>query len=239
MRLTTFDRLHQLTLMPRLFPVNCYVFEEENGLILIDAALKMAANSIIEFARQKNKPINKIILTHSHMDHIGALDEVKKAFPEAVVYLSKRDARLFEGDLSLLPGEPQKKIKGSFSKHIRTKPDVLVEEGDEIGPLKVIATPGHTPGSISLYDERSKIVIAGDALVTKGGLSVTGELRWTFPFPAFATWDAETALKSAEKLLALRLSCLAAGHGDLIIEPQEKLQAAVHKRQHQLKKGAQ
>ncbi len=239
MRLTTFDRLHQLTLMPRLFPVNCYVFEEENGLILIDAALKMAANSIIEFARQKNKPINKIILTHSHMDHIGALDEVKKVFPEAVVYLSKRDARLFEGDLSLLPGEPQQKIKGSFSKHIRTQPDVLVEEGDEIGPLKVIATPGHTPGSISLYDERSKIVIAGDALVTKGGLSVTGELRWTFPFPAFATWDTETALKSAEKLLALRLSCLAAGHGDLIIEPHEKLQAAVHKRQQQLKKGEQ
>ncbi|BBP90039.1 hypothetical protein BsIDN1_36570 [Bacillus safensis] len=53
MRLTTFDRLHQLTLMPRLFPVNCYVFEEEEGLILIDAALKMAANSIIEFARKK------------------------------------------------------------------------------------------------------------------------------------------------------------------------------------------
>lgn len=114
MRLTTFDRLHQLTLMPRLFPVNCYVFEEENGLILIDAALKMAANSIIEFARQKNKPIHKIILTHSHMDHIGALDEVKKVFPEAVVYLSKRDARLFEGDLSLLPGEPQQKSKAVF-----------------------------------------------------------------------------------------------------------------------------
>ncbi|WP_284386040.1 MBL fold metallo-hydrolase, partial [Bacillus safensis] len=68
MRLTTFDRLHQLTLMPRLFPVNCYVFEEEDGLILIDAALKMAANSIIEFAHKKNKPIDKIILTHSHMD---------------------------------------------------------------------------------------------------------------------------------------------------------------------------
>ena len=55
MRLTTFDRLHQLTLMPRLFPVNCYVFEEEEGLILIDAALKMAANSIIEFARKKEQ----------------------------------------------------------------------------------------------------------------------------------------------------------------------------------------
>ncbi|CAM5288811.1 MBL fold metallo-hydrolase [Bacillus safensis FO-36b] [Bacillus safensis subsp. safensis] len=75
--------------------------------------------------------------------------------------------------------------------------------------------------------------------MTKGGLSVTGEFRWSFPFPAFATWDAETALKSAEKLLTLRISCLAAGHGDLIIEPHEKLQAAVKKRQHQLKKGGQ
>lgn len=82
-------------------------------------------------------------------------------------------------------------------------------------------------------------MIAGDALVTKGGLSVTGEFRWTFPFPVAATWDAETALNSAEKLLALRLSCLAAGHGDLIIKPHEKLQAAVRKRQQQLKKGEQ
>ncbi|MHA4765675.1 MBL fold metallo-hydrolase [Bacillus altitudinis] len=239
MRVTTFDRLHQLTLMPRIFPVNCYVFEEENELILIDAALKMAASSIIEFAHQLNKPINKIILTHSHMDHIGALDEVKKAFPEAVVYLSKRDARLFAGDFSLLPSEPEKKVKGSFSKDIHTKPDVLVEEGDEIGSLKVIATPGHTPGSISLYDEKSGVVIAGDAVVTKGGLFVTGEFRFTFPFPAFATWDAETALKSAEKLLAFPLSCLAAGHGDLIIEPEAKLRAAIEKRKHQLQKGGQ
>ena len=73
---------------------------------------------------------------------------------------------------------------------------MLVEEGDEIGSLKVIATPGHTPGSISLYDEKSGVVIAGDAVVTKGGLFVTGEFRFTFPFPAFATWDAETALKA-------------------------------------------
>lgn len=239
MRFTTFGRLHQLTLMPRIFPVNCYVFEAEDELILIDAALKMAASSIIEFAHTLNKPIKQVILTHSHMDHIGALDEVKKAFPEAVVYLSKRDARLFAGDFSLLPGEPEKKVKGSFSKNIHTKPDVLLEEGDEIGSLTVIATPGHTPGSISLYDEKSGVVIAGDAVVTKGGLFVTGEFRSTFPFPYFATWDAETALKSAEKLLALPLSCLAAGHGDLIIEPKAKLQTAIEKRKHQLQKGGQ
>lgn len=60
MRLTTFDRLHQLTLMPRLFPVNCYVFEEENGLILIDAALKMAASSIIEFAHKKTSQSTRL-----------------------------------------------------------------------------------------------------------------------------------------------------------------------------------
>ena len=141
------------------------------------------------------------------MDHIGALDEVKKAFPEAVVYLSKRDARLLKVTFPCFLMNLSK-IKGSFMKNIHTKPDVLVEEGDEIGPLKVIATPGHTPGSISLYDERSGVVIAGDAFVTKGGLSVTGEFRWSFPFPAFATWDAETALKALKITSAAHiLSC--------------------------------
>lgn len=133
MRLTTYDRLHQLTLMPRIFPVNCYVFEEENELTLIDAALKMAASSIIEFAHQLNKPINKIILTHSHMDHIGALDEVKKAFPEAVVYLSKRDARLFAGDFSLLPGEPEKKSKAVFQKTFTQNQTCLLKKGTRLG----------------------------------------------------------------------------------------------------------
>lgn len=60
-----------------------------------------------------------------------------------------------------------KKNKRGF-KSISTEADYLTEDGDIIGNLTVIATPGHTPGSISLYDANHKILIVGDALQTKG-----------------------------------------------------------------------
>lgn len=117
MRLTTYDRLHQLTLMPRIFPVNCYVFEEKNELILIDAALKMAASSIIEFAHQLNKPINKIILTHSHMDHIGALDEVKRLFQRQLfIYRNEMLACLLAISLYFLVSQ-RKSQRQFFKRH--------------------------------------------------------------------------------------------------------------------------
>ncbi|MGE6629771.1 MBL fold metallo-hydrolase [Bacillus sp. NPDC077027] len=238
MRITKHERLFQLTMMPNFFPINCYLFEEDDYLILVDAALKSAAPLIIQTAKESGKPIQKIILTHVHSDHIGALDEVKKAYPEAKLYVSKREAPILEGDVSMLPFEPQSKIRGGLPKGIQTKPDVLIQDCDVIGALQVISTPGHTPGSISLYDQDKHILIAGDALVTKGGLAVTGAFKWSFPFPAFATWDHQTALKSAETLLSLNISCLATGHGDLLFQPQVLLKKAVEKRKRQLGKGA-
>jgi glyoxylase-like metal-dependent hydrolase (beta-lactamase superfamily II) len=69
--------LYQVTFMPKLFPVNCYFIEEEDGLTLIDAALPISAKPILQAAQQIGKPIKRIVLTHAHGDHIGALDQLK------------------------------------------------------------------------------------------------------------------------------------------------------------------
>lgn len=219
--------VYQLSFMPRFFPVNCYFVEEENELTLIDAALPYSAKSIIKAAEKIGKPITRIIITHSHNDHIGALDTLKELLPYSKVYFSSRDALLLEGNSSLLPNEKNTPIRGGLPKNIKTKPDVLLEEGDRVGSLEVIATPGHTPGSISLFDTRNKSLIAGDALVTRGKLIVSGMLNPLFPFPALATWDKETALKSAKKLSNLNPSLLAVGHGKMLKQPQERLNIAI------------
>ncbi|MGE7688527.1 MBL fold metallo-hydrolase [Lysinibacillus sp. NPDC097214] len=227
MKIENIGTVFQMSFMPRIFPVNCYLVEEENELTLIDAALPYSAKSIIKAAENIGKPITKIILTHAHSDHIGALDTLKELLPDSQVYISSRDALLLEGNSTLLPNEKNTPIRGGIPKNIKTKPDVLLEEGDRVGSLEVIATPGHTPGSISLFDTRNRSLIAGDALVTRGKLIVSGMMNPLFPFPALATWDKETALKSAKKLSGLNPSLLAVGHGKMLKQPQELLNIAI------------
>lgn len=219
--------LVQLSFMPRIFPVNCYFVEEDNGLTLIDAALPYSAKSIIKAAKKIGKSITRIVITHAHSDHIGALDTLKEVLPDLQVCISSRDALLLDGNTTLLPDEINAPIRGGLPKNIKIKPDVFLVEGDRVGSLEVIATPGHTPGSITLFDTRNRSVIAGDAFVTRGGLAVSGMMNPLFPFPALATWDKCTALESAKKISDYKPGLLAVGHGKMLKQPQHLLDIAI------------
>lgn len=235
MRLIQRKHIWQLTFMPRLFPVNCYLVEEEESVTLVDAALPYSAAGISKAIEDSGKPLTRIVLTHAHEDHVGALDRLKMKYPEAKVYISQRDARLLAGDRSLQADEPQTKIRGGVPRAVKTRADIFVHEGDNIGSLLVIATPGHTPGSISLLDTRTRALLVGDSFHTRGGLTVTGHLRWAFPFPTMATWNKEAALASANKLTDYQPTLLATGHGELLADPTEKMQKALIAARHQLK----
>ncbi|MFC0186804.1 MBL fold metallo-hydrolase [Fictibacillus aquaticus] len=227
MRITKEQSVYQLTTMPRMFPVNCYLVEEEKELTLVDAAMPFSAAGILKAAGDIGKPITRIVITHAHEDHVGALDKIKAAVPDARVYISRRDARLIEGDRSLDAHEAQTPIKGGVPKKMITRPDVLLEEGDKIGSLLAISSPGHTPGSMSFMDVRNNIMIAGDAFQTRAGFAISGQVRFWFPFPALATWDKKTAVASAEKLLSYRPSVLAIGHGEMLKAPEEHIRNAI------------
>ncbi|CAH1192283.1 putative metallo-hydrolase YflN [Paenibacillus auburnensis] len=237
MRVTQAGDLLQLTWMPNLFPVNCYLVIEEQELTVIDAALPFSTKGIIAAAAKLQKPITRIVLTHAHGDHVGALDELKRQLPEAKVYISERDAALLRGDRSLRPGEPQTPIKGSVPKKLKTVADVLLHEGDLVGSLQAISTPGHTPGSMSFLDQRSGALIAGDAFQTFRRTAVSGTVVPLFPFPAMATWNKELALASAQKLLGSSPTILAPGHGNLLKNPHAAMQQAINKAQQSLRKA--
>ncbi|WP_419890893.1 MBL fold metallo-hydrolase [Paenibacillus xylanexedens] len=228
MRITREFDVVQVTFFPRLFPVNVYLVEEEDGLTLIDAGIPLSLKGILATAQSLGKPITKIILTHAHSDHIGALDHLKEALPQAEVFISRRDARLLAGDTSLLPGESQTPVRGGVPKPkaVLTQPNHLLDDGDQIGSLVAIASPGHTPGHMSFMDTRSRVLIAGDAYQLQGGLAVSGRMRPLFPFPALATWNREAALASAKRLAELEPSVLAVGHGRMLRQPAVAMLAA-------------
>ena len=229
---------HQLT---RMGLFNLYAMRERDSMTLIDTGLSGGARSIVEAThRIAPLPIERILLTHAHGDHIGSLDKLASALGRADVAIGRREARLLPRkpaqDRSLNPSEPQCKVKGGFP-GAATAPSHLLEDGELYGSLRVISTPGHTPGHVCYFDERDGTLYAGDALVTVGGkVHVAGFGPWYFPLPAMATWHRPTALASARKLLTLPIRCYAAGHGRLLQGGPELLEQAVRQAEKRLER---
>ena len=205
--------------------VNVYLVREADGFTLVDTGLESCARSIVQMAQQLGQPIRRILLTHAHADHSGGLDAVHELVPEAEFAMPARDARFLTGDMSLDPGEPQDKLRGGWVIR-KTPPTQLLYEGDRIGSLEVISTPGHTPGHCSFLDTRDQTLIAGDAFQTMGDVAVSGTLT-IFPLPALSTWHKPTCLESARKLRKLSPSRLAVGHGRVLNDPLVAMDRAI------------
>lgn len=127
--------------------------------------------------------ITRVVVTHHDHDHIGALAALKRKYPHIQVVASKTEAPYITGKKKsprleqaesmqkTLP-EDQKAFGEAFCNILRAvEPapvDILVSDGDTFdwcGGCEIIATPGHTPGHISLYLEKQKTVVTGDAAV--------------------------------------------------------------------------
>ncbi|HET7578998.1 MAG TPA: MBL fold metallo-hydrolase [Bacillales bacterium] len=222
------ESLYQLTFKKYIFQVNCFLLEEDNELTLIDAANPECAEIILETANQIGKPITKMIFTHGHGDHIGALDDLKAALPDGQVMIPEREMKILNGNTQLEPGEPQSPIRRiSYPKSLKTKPDKLLRDGDRVGSLLAVTSPGHSPGSMSFFHNRDGALIVGDAFQTLGGVAVSGKLKPRFPFPALATWNKKASLSSARKLRELLPSLLAVGHGDSLNQPVQEIDHAI------------
>jgi glyoxylase-like metal-dependent hydrolase (beta-lactamase superfamily II) len=199
--------------------VNAYLVQEDDGLTLVDTTMGKAVDGILAAA---GGSLRRIALTHGHGDHVGSLDALKERLGESVeVLMPELDARIHAGE-QVVEG----KVPGSWPT-LRTRPDVRLAEGDRVGSLEVVASPGHTPGHVAFIDTRDRTLIAGDVFTTYGSPQVTNHFYLRFPFAAMATWDKRVDAESARKLRALEPSLLVVGHGPPVRDPVPAMDAAI------------
>jgi glyoxylase-like metal-dependent hydrolase (beta-lactamase superfamily II) len=214
--------------LSRFGVVNTYLLDEDDGLTVIDTMIPRSGAKIIAAAEARGAPIARLLLTHAHNDHVGSLDELHEALPDAEVIISARDARLLAKDMSLDPGEPDDKLRGGYP-GAATKPDREIAAGDRVGSLEAVAAPGHTPGQLAFLDSRDGTLYCADAYSTLGGVATCAKLNPLFPLPAMATWHRPTALATARALRALDPRALAPGHGKVVHDPGAAMDRAIEK----------
>lgn len=204
---------------------NVYLLVSGEELTLVDSGVSGEADQIAIELQEEGRGLSElraIVLTHSHGDHTGNVAELAHrsdtqvlAHRDEVPYIEQAKplptASLLQrllnwlGDQSLLKRSP-------------CKVNRALEDGDVIqalGGMQVIHTPGHTPGSICLYQPERRILFCGDTLFNKNPM--TGKEGLQFPVP-LATVDMAQARESVRKLSALPVEVLCFGHGEPILE---------------------
>lgn len=179
------DRLHLQHVS--LGFVSAYVLVRGSEVAIVDTGTSDSRDAILAGLDAMSvgpEMVRHIVLTHNHGDHAGGLAGLEADLSGATVYAGAADIGSIQSSLTLTE----------------------VNDGDEVFGMGIIGTPGHTPGSISLFDTASGILVAGDAINgdEQGGLTGAN--------PDFSP-DMDSANASVAKLAALMPTTAAFGHG--------------------------
>jgi glyoxylase-like metal-dependent hydrolase (beta-lactamase superfamily II) len=203
--------------------------EGDGSWVLIDAGIPGAAGQIESAAEERFgvgiRPA-AIILTHGHIDHVGALENLAEkwnvpiyAHPLELPYLNGTaaypppDTHVGNGVMPLMAGLfPRGPF--NFSRWLHPLPaDGTVPE---MPGWQWLPTPGHTPGHVSLWRAADKTVIAGDAFITtnqESAYAVATQREELHGPPMYFTPDWRSARESVERLATLEPEIAVTGHG--------------------------
>ncbi|MFY9800387.1 MAG: MBL fold metallo-hydrolase [Methanoregula sp.] len=190
---------------------NTYIIIRD-GLVIIDTGMPGSGKTILSYIRNtlQRKPadIRTVILTHFHSDHIGGVQELKKAVPGIKIAVHESDAEYITGKTPL----PRYKGLTGLLLHLFAllrpslfTPDILLKDRNRIEGLICIHLPGHTPGSIGLLDEDLKCIFSGDILRSDGKTLSAGPVGFTI--------DPAREQESIRRLAGLDFDLLLVGHG--------------------------
>lgn len=204
------------------------LIHDDETVILVDAGYPGQLPQIREAIEKTGVPfarLNKVIITHQDLDHIGSLANIRHELPVVEVLAHAWEKPYIQGELrpikmtpqriaqreaqfSALPQEQRRTLKALLEIPTQATVDRAVADGEELpycGGINVIHTPGHTPGHVCLYLRQSKTLVTGDALNHTDG-------RLVGPNPLH-TYEIATAVRSLKKLGAYDIETVICYHG--------------------------
>lgn len=215
---------------------NTYLVEAPKGLILVDTGLPGTEKRIISALERLGKSVESVklvLITHRHLDAIGSIAALKRAFPNAKLSSHPFEKPYIAGTL-VASTPPAWSFLGRLTRRldnfggwmmkllrlVKYKPIYVDRPADEESVLQdtgldgsVVWTPGHTKGSISLFLNRTRTAIVGDLLRTKHGKLVE---------PAQMENPAQTGA-SVHRILDLQPETICPGHGKPLSAVRVKL----------------
>ena len=195
-----------------IYPV---IIKDNEDLILIDAGYPKFL-PVIEEAFEKNglniKNLKQIILTHHDHDHMGAVKEIVRKYPYVKVKCSEEQMPYILGKKKSLRLEQAEKLGADAGfiqmlKSVEHLDSAIAVADNEIicSGVRVIETPGHMPGHISIYIESMKTLISGDMLISKDGVLAIADEQFVL--------DKETEINSLKKIVNLDIEKIICFHG--------------------------
>ena len=180
---------------------NVYLLEDEDPLI-VDTGTGMFAETALEEVSKivPLKRIERIVLTHSHYDHLGGAAAFQKA-TGGTIFLHEEEA------LPMKAGDSTLSLAGMFGEKLESLDITPLKTGQTLScgaaKLDILHSPGHSPGSIVLHEPKSKSAIVGDTVFCDGGVG-----RWDLP-----GGDLLKLRRSIKRLEELGLQNMYPGHG--------------------------
>ncbi|MFT4036145.1 MAG: MBL fold metallo-hydrolase [Patulibacter sp.] len=205
---TIADGVILLPLAPR-FGLNAYLLGES---VLVDTGMPFHHGRIRRLL--EGRRIDRIVLTHAHIDHAGTVARTSADHGAEVMCGAADLADLAAGvSPPIRLGQLLNPVQRALVRY-RPLRAVALQEGDEVGAgFVAVATRGHTPGHMALWRESDRVLIAGDAL-----FGVSTRLRTGVFAPPWADRpDPESCRRSIRLLAALRPDTIVFGHGPPLV----------------------
>jgi glyoxylase-like metal-dependent hydrolase (beta-lactamase superfamily II) len=196
--------------------VNAFLVDAGGELVLVDAGIPGGDRKILAYfkeLRRASSELASIAITHCHIDHIGGLAGIALA-TGAQVCASETDAAVIAGQSQQFRPPPNRPMRilgralNTFIKPSAVRVDRILRDGDRVGPLVAVASPGHTAGHLSFYWPERRTLFAGDSMVTQP--------RLRGPLEDF-TEDMAEATRSVRRLAKLDIDTLCVAHGAPIL----------------------
>jgi glyoxylase-like metal-dependent hydrolase (beta-lactamase superfamily II) len=195
---------------------------------LVDTGPADAAEALVEEIQQAGfhlDDLERIVITHAHADHAGGADAILKR-KRVKVYAHPYDIAALEGKAPMSYGSGP--VGWLRRRAARAEPLFSVVPASPREPIRglphwqVLHTPGHTPGSLSLFEPVHGLLLCGDAITARGGRLTLADRMVS---------DSAEAAKTLGLLASLNVEVLACGHGH-VLRPRawQKIEALAGKK---------